>query len=65
MAAKAQLLITIDEAGKINITGPIDDPILAYGMLECARDAIRDFNDEQNRRIIPGDARALADVGIQ
>jgi hypothetical protein len=56
----AQLVITINDGGKINVTGPIDDPVLAYGMLEVARDCIRDFNDEQNRRIIPADAGALA-----
>lgn len=61
---KAQLLITIEHDGKIGVEGPIDDPLLAYGMLECARDAIRDFNDQQKQRIVPGDARALADVGI-
>jgi hypothetical protein len=55
-----QLLITLDETGKINVAGPIDDPILAYGLLECARDAIRDFNDQQQRRIVPGTPEALA-----
>lgn len=62
---KAQLVITIAEGGKINVTGPIDDPILAYGMLEVARDVIRDYNAEQQQRIVRPDARSLADVGIQ
>lgn len=59
----AQLLITIDEAGQINVTGPINDPVLAYGMLECARDAIKDFNDHQQRRIVPADSESLSFVG--
>jgi hypothetical protein len=65
MATQAQLVVTIDEAGKISVTGPINDPILAYGMLECARDAIKDFNDQQAKRIIPGSPHELSLVGVQ
>lgn len=57
---KAQLVITIAEGGKINVTGPIDDPILAYGMLEVARDVVREFNDQQNRRIVPASTEELS-----
>ena len=57
---KAQLVITIAEGGKINVTGPIDDPILAYGMLAVAHDVIRDYNDQRESRIVPADAGALA-----
>lgn len=57
---KAQLLITLDKAGNIGIEGPITDKVLCYGMLGVAHDAIRDYNEEQARRIIRPDAGALA-----
>jgi hypothetical protein len=36
------LTITLDEKRQLNVAGPIDDKILSFGMLECAKDAIRD-----------------------
>jgi hypothetical protein len=41
--AKAVMTITIEDNGTINVTGPIQDKILAYGMLESAKDAVREF----------------------
>jgi hypothetical protein len=37
------------------VTGPIDNKLLCYGLLECARDAIKDFNDQraQKSAILP------------
>ena len=51
---KMQLLIMMDEAGNIGIEGPIEQKMLCYGLLDCARDAIKDYNDKaaaQNGRI--------------
>ncbi len=37
----AQLSIALMESGNVAVRGSIDDLILAYGMLEMAKDAIR------------------------
>jgi hypothetical protein len=43
-----QLIITIDEqTGAVKVEGPIQNKSLSYSMLECARDAIKDFTDKQ------------------
>lgn len=43
-----RLVIELDPAsGNINVNGPIDNKMLSYGMLECARDAIRDHIQQQ------------------
>lgn len=39
-----RLLITLNpETGQCQVSGPIDNKLLAYGMLEMARDAIASF----------------------
>ena len=38
-----QLIIQLDEAGKISVNGPLDNKVLCYGLLESAKEAIRDF----------------------
>lgn len=38
-----QLLITLKRDGKVEVTGPIQNKLVAYGMLEMARDAIKDY----------------------
>ena len=52
-----QLVITLDQAtGAIQVSGPIEQPMLAYGLLELARDAIRDHNAQKkalNGLVIP------------
>jgi hypothetical protein len=40
-----QLTITMDDAGNIGIEGPVDQKMVCYGLLECARDAIKDHCD--------------------
>ena len=37
-----QLVITLMDNGQLQVTGPIQDRMLCYGMLEVARDVIRD-----------------------
>jgi hypothetical protein len=43
---KVQLLIEMNEQGQVNVSGPINQKMLCYGLLECARDAIKDFTDK-------------------
>ena len=42
---KVQLLIEMNEQGQVNVSGPINQKMLCYGLLDCARDAIKDFTD--------------------
>lgn len=41
--------------GQISIGGPLDDPLLCYGLLEAAKDAIRAHQQrkQQQRRVEP------------
>lgn len=41
-----QLIITYDEqTGNVNVNGPIGNKGLCYLMLECSRDAIKEYAD--------------------
>ena len=40
---KPQLIITQNTDGSVTVSGPIDQKMWCYGMLEMARDAIKDF----------------------
>ena len=46
MAAQAQLVIHFAD-GKVSVTGPIHDKGFCYMLLECARDAIKDYTDKR------------------
>jgi hypothetical protein len=41
MAQQVQILIEMDDKGNITVRGPIENKILCYGLLESAKDAIR------------------------
>ena len=47
-----QLIISMDEQGRVSVTGPIGNKLLCYGMLKLAEDAIRDFKPEE-KRVVP------------
>jgi hypothetical protein len=43
-----QLIITVDSAtGNTSVSGPIDNQLLCYGMLQVARDAILERKQKQ------------------
>lgn len=45
-----ELHITWDEAtGTVNVNGPIHNKGLCYLMLECAKDAVRDYCDKTQK----------------
>ena len=47
------LKIELEENGSISISGPIHDKILCYGLLESAKDAVREHvAKEATKRII-------------
>jgi hypothetical protein len=44
-----QLVITFDQmTGAINVSGPVDNAFVCYGMLEMAKDAVRKKMLERN-----------------
>jgi hypothetical protein len=48
------LTITLDQlSGALNVNGPIQNALLCYGMLEAAKDAIRNSASQGERRIVP------------
>ena len=47
------LVITLTPDGKVGVGGPINDKLLCYGLLESAKDAIRDFKMPQDKIIKP------------
>ena len=41
---KVTLTISFEPGGPVRVDGPIADKMLSYGMLEVARDAIKDYD---------------------
>jgi hypothetical protein len=58
-----QLTITLDDNGAINVNGPIDNPLVCYGLLVMAKDAIAAHIANQARRVQPAPAHALSIIG--
>ncbi len=58
-----QMVITVTEQGQVNVTGPLDNPLVAYGLLEVAKDTLRNhFAAAQQAAIKPAtpeDVRTL------
>jgi hypothetical protein len=46
---RQQLTITLDEQGNVGINGPINNKVLCYGLLELAKDALRNY--DPNKRV--------------
>ena len=42
-----QLLITLDADGRVIVSGPVDNKILCYGLLEAARQVIQEYKAEK------------------
>jgi hypothetical protein len=55
----AELKISIDDKGQVTINGPIDQVPLCYGLLEIAKDVIRNQAAENAKRV---QRPALAEV---
>ena len=53
MAVVAQLAITMEDNGLVNITGSIDNKVLAYGLLETAKDMIQKHHVDKERLVQP------------
>jgi hypothetical protein len=55
-----QMIITLNDDGRINLQGPINNKIAAYGLLELAKDAIKEYHEQQARRVQPATPDQLA-----
>jgi hypothetical protein len=44
-----EIRIGLTEDGKVLVAGPIDDKVLCYGLLESAKDAIREHKAKQGK----------------
>lgn len=47
----AELKITIDDKGAVAVSGPIDQTLFCYGLLEIAKDTVRAHNAESAKKI--------------
>lgn len=56
----AQLVITLDDQGKLGLQGPINNKLLCYGLLELAKDAIVSHHAEQDKRVVQPSANDVA-----
>lgn len=46
---KAQLIITLNQDGTVSVAGPINDQVLAYGLLKIAENAVTMFAANQQK----------------
>lgn len=53
MPEELQLVITMGANGALNVSGPIQNKLLAYGMLEMAREAIYQHHKDNERLVQP------------
>lgn len=59
-----QLVITLDpQTNQINVSGPVDQKTLCYGMLESAKDAIRDYCAKPASGIVAAGPEIAAAMG--
>ena len=40
---QAQITVTLFANGQVGVNGPLENKIVCYGLLEAARDAIKDY----------------------
>jgi len=51
-AQEVQLIVTLNTVnGQVSVSGPIQNKILCYGLLEAAKDAVRDYVAKNQNRI--------------
>jgi hypothetical protein len=47
----AEIVITFRKDEKVHMTGPLDEKMLCYGMLEMARDIVRAHNQGEKKMV--------------
>lgn len=62
-----EIRIGMDEAGNVHVAGPVENVILCYGLLEAAKDAIREAKRQRETQQVkippPGVAHGLLNGG--
>lgn len=51
-APAVTLTISMDQAGRINVSGPVENTMLCIGLLEMGKLAVIDFAKQKERRIM-------------
>lgn len=59
-APAVQLILTMDETGSLQVAGPLDQTLLCYGMLEQAKDAIRNHHAQRANKVQPPSPAEMA-----
>lgn len=49
----AQIIIQLMPNGALAVNGNIENKLMAYGMLETAKDSIGEYHQQQQRRVQP------------
>jgi hypothetical protein len=50
---ETKITITLDKDGKVHVNGPLTNKILCFGLLEAAKEAVRNFSLEKARILAP------------
>ena len=53
MSVTAQITITVSDTGALQVSGSIDNTLLAFGMLEAAKEAIVEHHKQMERKVRP------------
>lgn len=48
------LVITMNQAGEISLSGPLENKVLCYGLLEVGRDIVANHKAPEQRIVPPG-----------
>lgn len=48
-----RIVIEMTDDGQFNVHAPLQDKILCYGLLEAARDVIKDYEPPETRIAVP------------
>jgi hypothetical protein len=48
-----RLTITIDEHGRMNVQGPLENKVLCYGLLEIAREVVQNHKPVERSLVQP------------
>lgn len=48
-----KLVIELQSNGSVTVSGPLGNKFLCYGMLEAAKDAVRDYVQKNQSAIVP------------
>ena len=49
---QAEITIRLMDNGQISLNGPLHNKMLVYGILECAKDALRELGAKQEQPLI-------------